>query len=73
MTSSEWKPIADAPLDGTVVKVSCVLAKRGGRHIEKCKWESGYWMTAYFRNRFAGGIVDPTHFMLLDKTTEDNL
>ena len=63
MTPSGWLPIADAPKDGTLVKVCCV---RWGKklHIEKCKWAGHYWSTPSAGNRFAGGIVNPTHFMM---------
>ena len=68
MTPSGWLPIADAPKDGSLIKVCCV---RWGKklHIEKCKWNKRYWSTAYFGNRFANGIFDPTHFMM--DTVED--
>ena len=72
-TSPEWKPIASAPRDGTWMSVSCVRPYLGGLHIEKCKWSGHYWSTPSFGNRFAGGIVEPTHFMPLDKTTEEAL
>jgi hypothetical protein len=62
-TSSEWKPIADAPRDGTWMMVSCVRPYLGGLHIEKCQWAGHYWSTPNFGNRFASGIVEPTHFM----------
>lgn len=68
---NDWLPIADAPRNGTVVAVSYVRANRGGRHIEKCKWSKHYWSTPYFRNRFAGGIVEPTNFMLLNRKEGD--
>ena len=72
MTLSGWIPIADAPRDGTWVKVSCV--RRTGLHVAICKWSrpdrpgparAPYWMTTSFGNRFASGIVEPTHYMPL--------
>lgn len=67
MKTSRWLPIADAPRDGTFVKVSYVRENRGGRHVEKCKWESKCWMTGWLGTRFANGVVEPTHFMPLDR------
>jgi len=55
------------------MSVSCVRPYIGGLHIEKCKWAGHYWSTPSAGNRFAGGIVEPTHFMPLDKTTEEAL
>lgn len=67
-----WIPISSAPRDGTWMMVSCVRPHRG-RHIEKCQWAGHYWSTPNFGNRFASGIVEPTHFMPLDLDLEDAL
>jgi hypothetical protein len=61
---SGWLPIEQAPKDGTLMMVSCV--RRGGKlHVQKCKWAGHYWTTGVFGNRFADGIVEPTHFFPL--------
>jgi len=62
--SSSWRPISEAPLDGTWV---LVCSKSYGGLATACKWVPSYWMTAWGACRFANGITEPTHFCPLVK------